>query len=97
MLSTTMEALKAILRADVTIDPAEREKILASLKTPAEQTEQVRVLNPTQVAQILGRTTRTVATMRRKGLLVPVRMAGAARVFGYRSDDVYKLIGGGAS
>jgi len=100
MLDTTQDAVRALLRADPSITPAERTRIIATIREHgkiATTTEPApdRLLRRPEVARRLSCCTRSVDHWARLGLLPKVTLPGRVRAVGFRESDVAKLIAGG--
>ncbi len=96
MLPSTREAIAAILRADPSIDAATRAAVLKAGSQPAIDRPQTdTLLRVPQVAQILGRTPRSVHQLAKRGILRKVTFPGSTRAAGFRRSDVEALIATG--
>ena len=100
MLTTTVEVMKASLKADQTVDPATRVRIINAVQaaaksesTPAEQGH--RLLRRGEVARRLSVSLRTVDKLHQQGVLKKVSFPGRGRAAGFRMADVEVLLGGG--
>ena len=94
MLPSTIEALKAVLRTDQTVDPETRNKIIEGLRQPTTKTsegDEDRILRSGEAARILGRSIRAVDRLARRGLIRKVTFPGSVRAAGYACRDVYRL------
>ncbi len=97
MLNTTIDVFKAGLRADPTVTPAERSRLLSLLRndpqpaTPAAP-EPPRLLRREQVAQRLACSVRMIDLLARQGVLVRVTLPGRVRSAGFRESDIVALI-----
>ncbi len=99
MLPTTIEATKAIFKADPSLTPAERTRIVALLlnsgaNTPTPKDAIPRLLKRDEVARRLGCTPRTVDNLAASGALPRVKLPGRSRSVGFRESDVTALIEG---
>ena len=103
MLPSTIAVLRAALRADPTVSPADRGRLLAALRNggntspaPAAPTGP-RLIRRKEAARMLGTSTRTVDALAADGALARVRLPGRRRAAGFREADVRALIEGGAA
>jgi hypothetical protein len=103
MLTTTIDAIRAVLRADPSVTPADRASLLSIIRNHGKavpvsqialQTE-VRILRRAEVARRLGCSPRTVDRIAREGILRKVTLPGRRRACGFRSSDLDRLIGSG--
>ena len=98
MQPSTLEIVKAGLRADPTVSPSERVRLLAMLRAgpdawPATPHAVPCLLRHDEAARRLGGVTKkTVNNLARSGLLTPVRLPGRVRALGFRESDVMALI-----
>ncbi len=100
MLPTTIEVLKAATRADPTLDPAARARVIAAMQaatTPTAATEApgARILRRTEVAHRLSLSLRSIDKLAVQGVLQKIRFPGRGRAAGFRAADVDALIGTG--
>jgi hypothetical protein len=98
MLSTTIDTIKAVLRADHTITASERNEILVALRRgprrPAVDTPPAcpRLLRPAKAAELIGCSTRLIHRLAAEGHLRKSRFPGRKRSAGIREEDVFSLI-----
>src|ERR1017187_4460099 len=98
MLQTTVEILRSGLKADPTISPIERArllKLLRQVEDPKPKVETVsvpKVLQRKEVAARLGRTLRFVDALAQNGTLRKVKLPGRQRAIGFRESDITALI-----
>ena len=100
MLPTTIEAANAILRADPTVTPADRTRLVALLRGPAPKTPNItetRIMRRIEVAKVLGRSTRSIDLLAKEGHLKKIQLPGRTRGGGFLASDVYALIGAGGT
>ena len=105
MLPTTKDAIRAMLKADASLTPEDRQAILSSVgehgrKPPgidATSPELPRIINRGNAAKMFGRSTRFVDMLAETGDLQKVRLRGRKRALGFRLADVVRLIEGGLS
>ena len=102
MLDTTQEAVKAMLKADPSMTPADRSRIIAAIRNHGTKTEDTnpakpeppRLLRRAEVARRLGVGLRCIDNWHRCGILRKVKMPGRVRAAGFRESDVVALIEG---
>lgn len=101
MLPTTIEATRAMLRADPSLTPNDRNRLLALLRNhgkadPEPTAERVeRILRRAEAARRLGCSLRAIDTWARTGIIQKVRLPGRTRAAGFRECDIAALISGG--
>ena len=99
MLPTTLDAVKAILRTDPTVTPADRADIIALIRgkgkglgtSQGEPKAENRIVHRAEVARRLSCSLRTVDSLTRHGLKKVV-LPGRTRACGFRMSDIEKLI-----
>lgn len=103
-LQTTIDAAKAILRADPTVTPGDRARLLALLRdngkpdTPEPTATEPRIIRRLEAARRLGCSVRAVDRWSAAGILRKVTLPGRVRAAGFRESDIAALIAGeGAS
>jgi len=96
MLQTTIDAIKAILATDATIDNEERMQLIANLKrgAKAESRTPDRILRRQQAATRLGVCPKTLDNWTAQGAIRPVTIPGSTRAVGFRESDIDALIAG---
>jgi predicted DNA-binding transcriptional regulator AlpA len=101
MLDTTLEIFRAGLRADPTVSPVERARLLALFRSgaPAKTTVDhapapARIIRRDEVAQRLACSLRAVDRWSTLGHLRKIRLPGHSRAVGFREADVIALING---
>lgn len=100
MLATTCNAVREMLRADPSITPADRNRILAALrnhgKGDPEPTapEPPRLVRRAEAARRLAVSLRAVDAWARAGILHKVRLPGRVRAIGLAEADVAAIIRG---
>ena len=100
MLVTTIELLKAGLKADPTITPAKRARLVAiirsgddsSLKTDAAPVVRQRCIRREEAARLLAVTLRTVDKLAASGILKKLKLPVRIRSCGFLESDVLALI-----
>lgn len=98
MLSTTLDAVKAILSADLTNTDADRKRIMDAISNKRiGEPPPPRAYTPAQVAELLGKSRRTVCAYARRGLLIPIYSgAEGKRAQAYSGASVVALLSGKA-
>ncbi|MCE9614261.1 MAG: hypothetical protein K8T26_08290 [Lentisphaerae bacterium] len=101
MLATTMTAMRALLSADPGLTPADRARIVASLRNhgntavavqrPAMET---RILTRADVARRFNRTLRFVDHLAKAGTLRRVTLPGRKRACGFLAEEVERVMTG---
>lgn len=100
MLQTTYEATKGLLKADPSVSPKERARILNLLRqqdeSPAsESKEPPRILRREETAIRLGEVSlRTIDLWAEQGILTKIRLPGRKRACGFSSIEVDRLAKG---
>jgi hypothetical protein len=100
MLVTTIELLRAGLKADPTITPAKRARLVAmlrngddeSLKQDAAPVIRQRCIRRDEAARLLAVTLRTVDKLAASGILKKLKLPGRIRSCGFLECDVLALI-----
>ena len=99
MLPTTLEAVKSIIRADPSVAPPDRTRLLTLLRNggpdkepPAPAPEGI--IRRAETARRLAVSKRTVDKLALSGVLPKVRLPGRIRNCGFRESDVAALIAG---
>ena len=104
MLSTTYDALKAVLKADPSIAVPERNQLLAVLRNGPPTLERNRVaaaeagprlLRRREAAHRLGLSVRSVDKLAQVGTLKRRVLPGRKRAAGYLESDIAAIIIGG--
>ena len=101
MLPTTMDAVKALLKADPALTPADRARIVASIRNlgkdetvRAVAVVEKRVLPRAEVARRFNRSLRFVDHLATAGILRRVRLPGRIRACGFLAEEVERLMTG---
>lgn len=102
MLPTTIQAFAAIIKADPSVSPDDRNAIITFLRNHGQARGNAtapgnRILKRREVAERLGVCPRTVDGLSRSGALRRVVLPGRQRGAGYLESDVEKLIEQAAS
>ena len=99
MLDSTVQVIKASLKADPSIQVAERSRLLAMLRTGGQpdesHTSNPRLIRRAEVARRIGVSLRTVDNLARQGILRKRVLPGRQRSSGFLSCDVDTLLLGG--
>jgi hypothetical protein len=99
MLSTTIDAIRAVLRMDPTVNPAERTRIIYLLRwgekeKKAPVRKELRLLHRETVADRLACSLRLVDRLAVDGVLHRVMLPGRKRGAGFRESEVDALVMG---
>jgi hypothetical protein len=102
MLPTTIEVLKAGLRADPTVTPKDRARLMASLRSGGETNPSPapasdappRLLRRADVARRLACCLRVVDRLAADGKLKRIKLPGRSRSAGFLESDVNELLMG---
>ena len=106
MLHTTVDAMRALLKADPSLTPADRARILATLRNHGDKPETgavsvtpqpAKIIRRSEAAKRLGCSLRAIDNWARAGILQKVKLPGRTRAAGFRESDLVKLIEGGAA
>lgn len=98
MLSTTLEIIRSGLKADPTLTPQDRVRLLSTLRTPAAQKPapetfaEPRLVRRADVARRLSCSLRTVDKLAASGVLAKRKLPGRLRASGFLASDVNSLI-----
>jgi hypothetical protein len=104
MLPTTADAMRALLKADPSLTPTDRARIIGAVRSHGrdEQPAKVaaapkesRVLTRIDVARRFNRSLRFVDKLAVEGILRRVKMPGRQRGCGFLAEDVERLMAGG--
>ena len=99
MLPTTYDAVKAVLRADPTISTADRNRLLAALRSDPDTSQtslqaEPRLIRRREAARRLSFSIRTVDKLAATGVLKKRTLPGRVRASGFLEADVEALIKG---
>jgi len=102
MMTTTADAVKAVLRADPGLTPADRARILALIRNHGRDSEtprtiqsvEKRILVRAEVARRFNRSLRFVDHLAKAGTIRRVKLPGRKRACGFLAEEVEKLMGG---
>ncbi len=99
MLSTTLDAVRSIIKADPSVTPADRNLILEAVRNHGMQTRPEdrsrrfsRVLKRHEVAERLGCSLRFVDKLAQEGILRKRRLPGRVRAVGFLSSEIENLL-----
>jgi excisionase family DNA binding protein len=103
MLPTTIETIRSILKCDTTLNPADRSRILAALrssviplKAVATSTSESRLVRRAEAAKRLGCSLRLVDRLAHDGVLPRRKLPGRRRAAGFLESDLDALIVSGS-
>ena len=102
MLPTTLDAVKALLKADPALTPADRARIVVSVRNHGREVEtkqnggasEKRILPRAEVARRFNRTLRFVDHLAKAGVLRRVRLPGRVRACGFLAEEVERVMAG---
>ena len=102
MLPTTLDAAKAVLKADPTVSTADRAQIVTVVRSNgyAARTKETsegrvsRLLTRAEVGKRFCRSLRFVDKLAAQGVLHRVTMPGRVRACGFREDEVNQVLAG---
>ena len=100
MLTTTQDAVKALLKADPSLTPADRARIVASIRNHGKEGETLRpaavaekrILPRAEVARRFSRSLRFVDHLAKAGILRRVILPGRTRACGFLAEEVERLM-----
>ena len=100
MLVSTLDAVKAVLKADPALTPGDRARIVASVRNHGKESETLRtiavpekrILPRAAVALRFNRSLRFVDHLAKAGILRRVTLPGRKRACGFRAEEVDQLI-----
>jgi hypothetical protein len=101
MLNTTLEIVRSGLKADPTLTPQERARLLAALREPAAQksasvtSTEPRLIRRAETARRMSRSLRFVDKLAAAGILAKRKLPGRVRASGFLASEVDALIQGG--
>jgi predicted DNA-binding transcriptional regulator AlpA len=100
MQPTTVDVIRAALRSDPTVTPADRGRLLALVRNGGTATAPAaptgpRLLRRTEAARMLACSLRTLDSLAAAGTLPRVTLPGRRRAAGFREADLQALIEGG--
>ena len=102
MLPTTVDAVRALLKADPSLTPADRSQIVGTIRNhgrpveakPTTERHGPHILTRAEVAKRFDRALRFVDKLAAEGVLQRVTLPGRVRACGYREADVERLMCG---
>ena len=98
MLNTTLEIVRSGLKADPTLTPQERARLLAAMReSPAQRpapmiSAEPRLVRRAEVARRLSRSLRFVDKLAASGVLTKRKLPGRVRASGFLASDIDTLI-----
>ena len=100
MMTTTMVAVQAVMKADPALTPADRARIMASIRNHGKQCEtprtvaiqEKRILTRADVARRFNRSLRFVDHLAKAGTLRRVKLPGHTRACGFLAEEVERLM-----
>ncbi len=101
MYDTTRDAVRAVLKADPSLDPETRSRMLEALSGVSsgktKENGETRIIRRAEAARMLGRSARAVDYLAASKALTKVTFPGHSRAAGFRLSDVTALISGRAT
>lgn len=105
MLTTTLDAVKALLKADPALTPADRARIVAGIRNHGRDAEPTRtapapdkrILPRAEVARRFNRSLRFVDHLAKAGTLRRIKLPGRKRGCGFLADEVDRVMAGEAT
>jgi len=102
MQTTSLDAVKAILKADPSLTPTDRARIVASVRNHGKEVETLRtapvaekhILTRAEVARRFNRSLRFVDHLAKAGTLRRVKLPGRIRACGFLADEVERVMSG---
>lgn len=102
MFGVTLDAVKAVLKADPAITPADRARIMAMVRNhgkdggavQASAPTEKRILVRSEVARRFNRSLRFVDHLASVGILRRVRLPGRVRACGFLAEEVERVMVG---
>lgn len=99
MYDTTRDAVRAVLKADPSLDPETRNRMLEALSGVSsgktKENGETRIIRRNEAARLLARSPRAVDYLAAAGHLQKVTFPGHSRSAGFRMSSVQALINGG--
>ena len=99
MLPTTLQAFRAILMADPSVSPPERNRLLSLLRQrpeakgiPTAAASEPRLIRRAEVAHRLSRSLRSVDLLAKTGILRKHKFPGRTRAAGFLSTEIDRLL-----
>jgi len=101
MLSTTLQAVRAVLTADPSVNLPFRNRLLSLmrqgpevLKSAATVPAEVRIIRRAQVARRMDRSMRSVDLLAKEGILRKIKLPGRSRACGFLESEIEGVIAG---
>ena len=101
MLNTTLEIVRSGLKADPTLTPQERARLLAALREPIAHKSalpvaaEARLIRRAEAARRLSCSLRTVDKLASTGALPRRKLPGRSRASGFLASDLENLLASG--
>lgn len=98
MLSTTLQAVRSILAADPSVNPPERNRLLAILRAGGAEPKlpvppvETRIVRRAETARRLSRSLRSVDLLAKTGVLHKLKFPGRTRAAGFLSSEIDRLL-----
>ena len=99
MLETTLDLMRAALKADPTIVPAQRNKIIALVRNGGSKADKIvppvklpAIVRPAQAAETLSRSVRAIHALCVEGLLKKAKFPGRQRAAGITQESLTALL-----
>ena len=101
MLPTTADAMRALMKADPSLTPLDRTRILSVVRNHGKESQpdrdvalprEQRILTRRDVARGFNRSLRFVDKLAVQGVLRRVRLPGRQRACGFLADEVERLM-----
>jgi hypothetical protein len=100
MLDTTVDAMRAMLKADPSITPGERSQVLTVIRNhgkpqvaPQDTPQSAqRIVRRAEAAILLARSPRAVDRLAQQGLLTKVKLPGRQRAAGFLMTQLMSLL-----
>ena len=101
MLDTTLQIIRSGLKADPSLTPNDRARILVLLREaprpPKDENgypEKPRIIGRAEAAERLDKSLRLIDRLAQQGILRKVKLPGRKRAMGFLESDIEVLIGG---
>ena len=102
MLPTTLDAVKAVLKADPALTLADRMRIVGNIRNHGKPSETIqpiapperRVLPRAEVARRFNRSLRFVDRLAAEGIIHRMKLPGRTRACGFLAEDVERVMSG---
>ena len=102
MLTTTLDAVRAVLKADPALTPSDRARIVASVRNHGKDGDpprkgavaEKRIIPRAEVARRFNRSLRFVDHLGKAGTLRRVKLPGRQRSCGFLAEEVERVLAG---